>query len=276
MKTRLQHLVFAWLTFLAVGTAAVSCDKAEGYGNDIIYNGFGEISLIEPSGYFEIMRDDGMLLRVLEYGGTCTPELGERVFFKYNILPGAGDYVSRYSTDEHPALDIKVIVFNNLYSAPVVRKSYLEEDGQRADSIGDDPIRIITASFSGNYINIGFEYFHVPNGTPHRINLVWDDTRPQSNSVYIELRHNAMGETDSAEMPLVSDTGLASFRLTDLIPAGADHIDIRLRYNLEYVNNGYAQIDRYITGTFHPYAAQTTYIAGNELFLPENNTTFIR
>ena len=253
-----------------------SCDKADGFGYDIVYNGFGEISRLAPNGYFEITRDDGTLLRVVEYGGTCRPTLGERVFFKYNILPGAGNYESCYSSDERTVLDVKVIVFNTLYSAPIVRKSDLLEDEGRDKTIGDDPIRIVNAAFSGHYLNIGFEYFRIPEGTPHRINLVWDNTRPATDSVYLELRHNAMGETEAAGVPLVSETGLASFRLTDLVPEGAESINIRLRYNLDCNNDGYTQANRYITGTFHLNAAHNTYIAGDELFLPENTTTFIR
>ena len=60
---------------------------------------------------------------------------------------------------------------------PIVRKSFLlEDDPHRSDSIGHDLIRVVTAAFSGNYINIGFEYFRYENGQPHMINLVWDDT----------------------------------------------------------------------------------------------------
>ena len=56
----------------------------------------------------------------------------------------------------------------------------------------------------------------------------------------------------------------------------AESINIRLRYNLDCDNDGYTQANRYITGTFHLNAAHNTYIAGDELFLPENTTTFIR
>lgn len=275
MYTWLKHIVSALFALAAMSLFA-SCDKTDGFGYDIVYNGFGEISRLAPNGYFEITRDDGTLLRVVEYGGTCRPTLGERVFFKYNILPGAGNYESSYSSDERTVLDVKVIVFNTLYSAPIVRKSDLLEDEGRDKTIGDDPIRIVNAAFSGHYLNIGFEYFRVPEGTPHRINLVWDNTRPATDSVYLELRHNAMGETEAAGVPLVSETGLASFRLTDLVPEGAESINIRLRYNLDCNNDGYTQANRYITGTFHLNAAHNTYIAGDELFLPENTTTFIR
>lgn len=275
MRTRLRNIFIALLACLTAGLS-LSCAKEEIPCREIVYNGFGEISLTDPCGYFEITRDDGTLLRVLEYGGTHEPRLGERVYFKYHILPGEGEYVSSYSTEEQPVLDVRVIVFNNLYSALVLRMSEVMSPPQQEECVGDDPIRIITAVFSGNYLNIGFEYFRMPEGVPHRINLVWDDTRTASDTLYLDLRHHAMGETEEAGVTLVSETGLASFRLTDLVPEGADSINVSLHYNLDCDNNGYSQVDKYITGTFHPNAAHNTYIAGDELFLPVNNTTFIR
>lgn len=90
---------------------------------DIVYNGFGEITRTDYDGYFEITRDDGVLLRVLEYNGSKEIERGERVYFKYNILPGNGDYVSSYSTPEQTVYDIRVLVFNDIHAVPIVRKS---------------------------------------------------------------------------------------------------------------------------------------------------------
>ncbi|MFR7708146.1 MAG: hypothetical protein ACLUZZ_03330 [Alistipes inops] len=166
------------LTFAAAVAALSSCSKelaGAAPPTDIVYNGFGEITRTDYDGYFEITRDDGVLLRVLEYNGSKEIERGERVYFKYNILPGNGDYVSSYSTPEQTVYDIRVLVFNDIHAVPIVRKSFLlEDDPHRSDSIGHDLIRVVTAAFSGNYINIGFEYFRYENGQPHMINLVWD------------------------------------------------------------------------------------------------------
>lgn len=221
------------LTFAAAVAALSSCSKelaGAAPPTDIVYNGFGEITRTDYDGYFEITRDDGVLLRVLEYNGSKEIERGERVYFKYNILPGNGDYVSSYSTPEQTVYDIRVLVFNDIHAVPIVRKSFLlEDDPHRSDSIGHDLIRVVTAAFSGNYINIGFEYFRYENGQPHMINLVWDDTRPATDSVYLELRHNAMGEVEGNGRYVVSDTGLASFRIADLVPEGEESIDIKLK-----------------------------------------------
>ncbi len=239
----------------------------------------GEITRTDYDGYFEITRDDGVLLRVLEYNGSKEIERGERVYFKYNILPGNGDYVSSYSTPEQTVYDIRVLVFNDIHAVPIVRKSFLlEDDPHRSDSIGHDLIRVVTAAFSGNYINIGFEYFRYENGQPHMINLVWDDTRPATDSVYLELRHNAMGEVEGNGRYVVSDTGLASFRIADLVPEGEESIDIKLKSNMDRKDGvgEYIETEKYHTGTYTTGSTAKTYIVGGELYPPENHTAFVR
>ena len=215
----------------------------------------------------------------LEYNGSKEIERGERVYFKYNILPGNGDYVSSYSTPEQPVYDIRVLVFNDIHAVPIVRKSFLlEDDPHRSDSIGHDLIRVVTAAFSGNYINIGFEYFRYENGQPHMINLVWDDTRPATDSVYLELRHNAMGEVEGNGRYVVSDTGLASFRIADLVPEGEESIDIKLKSNMDRKDGvgEYIETEKYHTGTYTTGSTAKTYIVGGELYPPENHTAFVR
>lgn len=208
-----------------------------------------------------------------------SPGRGKRVYFKYNILPGNGDYVSSYSTPEQPVYDIRVLVFNDIHAVPIVRKSFLlEDDPHRSDSIGHDLIRVVTAAFSGNYINIGFEYFRYENGQPHMINLVWDDTRPATDSVYLELRHNAMGEVEGNGRYVVSDTGLASFRIADLVPEGEESIDIKLKSNMDRKDGvgEYIETEKYHTGTYTTGSTAKTYIVGGELYPPENHTAFVR
>lgn len=279
MNRKICSLAIA-LAAIVTMAAVQSCSKDMAEApSEIIYNGFGEVTRIGNDGYFEIVRDDNALLRVVEYTGNKEIAPGERVYFKYNILPGNGDYVSDCSTPQQPAYDIRIVVFNNIHSVPIVRKSFLlQDDPARSDSLGHDLIRVVRAAFSGNYINIGFEYFGYEGGKEHMVNLVWDDTRPATDSVYLELRHNAMGEVDGGGGTLVSDTGLASFRLADLVPEGAHSIDIKLKSNMDRKDGvgEYIETEKYYTGTYPPVHGRSSYIAGHEFYPPENNTAFVR
>ena len=245
MKTFAHISIILLLTALQLSCASYDMNMSEAAaGSEIIYNGFGEISRVGNDGSFDITRDDNALLRVVEYSGNQEIAVGKRVYFKYTIL-----------SENYTQYDIRIIVFNPIYSVPIVRRSFLlADDPFRNDSIGNDPIRVVTAAFSGKYINIGFEYFRHSENLDHVINLVWDDTRPATDSVYLELRHNAMGEHLSGMQQLVSETGLASFRIADLVPEGADSIDIKLKSNLDRKDGvgEYFATEKYYLGTYFP------------------------
>ncbi len=265
---KIKHLI---IIFLAI-TAAAACTESElPPPKNIVYNGFGEISYVGDDGYFEITRDDGALLKVVEYNGSKTVSFGERVYFKYNIL--SDDRYERTSREVHDpyAYEIKVIVFNDIYSAPLLRKSFLQEDSpHRDDSIGHDLVIVTSAAFSGDYINIGIEYFRVPDGKPHMINLVWDDTRHPLDSVYLELRHNAMGELSTEGANIIAETGLLSFKLSNLIPQERESINVKLKSNMTRKDGvgEYIEADTYYTGTFNPHLGTKSFIVGNEFNQP--------
>lgn len=253
MKTTIRILT-SLLVLLTLASCSKSMDYAESIGSiSEIYNGFGEITRIDKS-HFEITRDDNALLRVVEYNGSQEIVVGKRVYFKYNIL--SENPLRQAAPTGRPAeYDIRIIVFNPICTAPIVRRSFLlEDDPHRSDSLGNDPIRVTTAAFSGKYINIGFEYFRYDDGKEHTVNLVWDDTRQAADSVCLELRHNAMGETVSGQTAFVSDTGIASFRIADLVPAGADSINIKLKSNLDRIDGvgEYVETEKFYSGTYFP------------------------
>ena len=256
MKTSIRISLISLLALLQLSCAKQMDAFENAASMPEIYNGFGEISRIDTD-YFVITRDDNALLRVIEYNGNQEITVGKRVYFKYTIV-SENDTQSNAPSDGTPSApeyDIRLIVFNPLHTAPIIRKSFLlENDPFRSDSLGDDPIRVLTAAFSGKYINIGFEIFRYSEGAEHIVNLVWDDTREVSDSVYLELRHNAMGETLSGQNSFVSDTGLASFRIADLVPAGADSIDIKLKSNLDRKDGvgEYIETEKYYSGTYFP------------------------
>lgn len=269
------RLIRILLTAWTAAALLLACNAAPvEYSSGIVYNGFGEVTCITSYGYFEITRDDGALLRVTEYNGTKEIVQGERVYFKYNILSGDAGYTGHGTAQA--TYDIRLLVFNNLHTAPIIRKSFLQaDDPHRSDSLGHDLIRVVTAAFSGNYINIGFEYFRYEHGVEHTVNLVWDDTRPATDSVYLELRHNAMGEVEGNGAYVVSATGLSSFRIADLVPPGRQEIDIRLKSNLDRKDGvgEYIETDKYYTGTYELGSTARDYIVGSELYPPKNTSS---
>lgn len=271
-----MKIKFLKISILAVSIIAVaafySCSRDSAQDMNDIYNDFGEITHVGNNGYFEITRDDKSLLRVLEYAGAKTVKLSERVYFKYYIL--SQDEYSHQTADSY---NVKVLLFNNITAHQIVQESFLADNAPyRSDSIGNDPIRICEVANSGNYINIKFEYFRrAGSNRAHMINLVWDDTRNPTDSVYLQMRHNAMGEVEGVGTPIVIDTGLASFKLSDLVPEGRSGIDIKLRFSLDRKDGvgEYIKVDKSYNGTF--ISETKTYIVGDELMPPADNTDFV-
>lgn len=245
------------ITIIAALTVVVamlySCNSSDKIDYSAIYNDFGEITKVFSNGYFEITRDDNVLLKVVEYSGKSDIEVGKRVYFKYSIIAKSGqDYRSRLS------YDVKVIVFNNIVAPSIVRESFIAADSpNRFDSIGHDPVRICDVSSSGNYVNLKFEYFrYAESDTRHLVNLVWDDRSSVCDSIYLHLRHNAMGEVVGGGNDMVTEAGIASFKLSDLIPPGKNSIDIKLTFSLDRIDGvgEYVEVERCFTGTFIPYS----------------------
>lgn len=227
---------------LAFAAMAISCaDDEPGDGLRPLMNDLGVISYVAGDDYFEITDDPGNVYIVRdndlqEYYGVTE---GKRLYFGYydyvdvtghpSIRPGL-------QSKEH-VLEIVLERLDYVLSKPVIRESFILEDPDvRRDSIGYDGIRPYekqTAWFGGDFINIRFEYLRYENSrVRHLINLVWDDVRePEGEGddyVHLYLRHNAYGEVPSASATPVSDTGICSFNLSDMVPEGKESIRVKL------------------------------------------------
>jgi hypothetical protein len=153
-----------------------------------------------------------------------TIENGKRVLVNFEILSDKEANKNIY--------EVSVNGFYNLLSKPVVRESFILQDEQaRRDSIGNDPFNDVFAWFGGDYINIDFEVFHSNySDVKHMINLIYDDTRSSSDTLYLTLRHNAYGELPHQGNFMYLGKGKCSFKLADLLPAGVTSKTIKLNW----------------------------------------------
>jgi len=229
-------LLSLWL--LCVGTF-VSCLEDD----DDAYVSYGVIKNVNSPQDYQILTDKGNTLIVTRSNTSQTIENGKRVLACFELVSdkdkGKGVY------------EVNVQGFYNLLSKPLVNESFIRaNEGERRDSIGNDPFINVFAWFGGEYININFEaYFAEFSSVQHLINLVYDDTRSSSDTIYLTLKQNAYGEVRTYnDMRLVKGLGRCSFKLSDLLPEGADSKPIRLSWS-EY---GYYDeaVDRYDTGVF--------------------------
>lgn len=192
--------------------------------DDDIYVSYGVIQNVNSARDYEILTDKGNTLVVTKSYTNETIEEGKRVLAYYEILSDKDESKQQY--------EVSISYFYRLISKPVVRESYILQDEEaRRDSIGDDPYTQIYAWVGGDYLNIDFETLHAASLTKkHLINLVYDDTRTNADTVYLELFHNAYDELPGQGMSMVSQIGRSSFQIADLIPAGVSSMPIKLTW----------------------------------------------
>lgn len=94
----------------------------------------------------------------------------------------------------------------------ILTKGVIAMDETTADSIGDDRVNIIGAWFSGDHLNIEFQFMGTPNPKDlHMVNLVRNETQSgiteAGSYIMLEFRHNAYDD-----YPQETLTGIVSFR----------------------------------------------------------------
>lgn len=205
--------------------------------DDDLYVSYGVVQNMNSANDYEIYTDKGNTLVVTKSSTSTTVENNQRVYVYYDILSDKNSNKNVY--------EIHVNGFFNLLTKPVVHESFILQDEEaRRDSIGNDPFNQIYAWFGGDYINIDFEVWHMQNSDKkHMINLVYDDTRLNADTVYLTLYHNAYGELPGYNnMSLYQGIGKSSFKVSDLLPQDVTSKPFKLTWT-EY-NYSFEPVER--------------------------------
>jgi len=222
MKKNVFNLVIVMLSSFMF----FSCLKDK---NDV-HVSYGVIRNVNSVDNYEILTDKGNTLVVTKSYTSQTIENDKRVLVNFEVLSEKEKNKKMY--------EVMVNGFYNLLSKPVINESYiLQEEEFRRDSIGNDPLNWIDAAFGGDYININFEVFHVNySSVKHMLNLVYDDTRAEADTIYLTLYHNAYDEIPGKNHHLYKGLGRSSFKISDLLPAGVTSKPVQLTWT-EYQYN---------------------------------------
>jgi hypothetical protein len=217
--------------------------------DDNVLVSYGVIRNVNSTNRYEIFTDKGNTLMVNTSHSSETIENDKRVLVNYEVLSDKEKNKKLY--------EVSVNGFYNLLSKPVVYESFILEDEEtRRDSIGNDPFNRIQAGFGGDYINIDFEVQYARNSsTKHMINLVYDDTRTDTDSICLTIYHNAYGEIPGNDLYLQKGLGRSSFKISDLLPAGVSARPVKITWT-EYGNN-HNPVVRTTSGTFKVGASGT-------------------
>ena len=238
MKRKVLNFSFGLLSVFLF----FSCNDTD---NEIPYVSYGVIQNVNASDDYEIFTDVGNTLVVTKSHTGHKIENDKRVLVNFEILSDKDRNKKVY--------EISVNGFYDLLSKPLVNESFILQDEEaRRDSIGDDSFIGIGARFGGEYININFELWYLYNSkTKHMINLVYDDMRADSDTIYLNLYHNAYGEVPGKDRPnyLYRGIGRCSFKISDLLPEGVSSKPVKLTW-LQYGRNSFEAVERSYTGVY--------------------------
>ena len=248
---------FALICSLIV-MAFTACDDDDEYyyvGGGSSWISYGNLEKIDNGtrSKFAIRRDDGSRLIVTEglpiHFDEATDDL--RVYANYSIVGSERDETGLEGRMNYY---IRLYRLRDVLTKDPVKQSFINEDEeQRQDSIGNDPINVREAWFGGRYLNVEF---NIPvtsdSKVQHFINLVQDDVVAHNDTVYVTLRHNAYGEkpdTGNDRGNYFWARGQVSFDLTSIVPEGQKSVPVKLIWT-EYEKNFSGTITREDSGTY--------------------------
>ncbi|MGL4908324.1 MAG: NigD-like protein [Bacteroidales bacterium] len=177
-----------------------SCKDDDGYSLDKYWLSIATIKTdgLEGDDYY-LQRDNGSKLWVASQNFFYRPKNNQRAMVNYTLLSDqVGDY-------DH------FVRVNGI--SHILTKGIIELNAQNADSIGNDKLEVEDIWVGSDYLNIIFGYNTSNNGVIHYINLVDNTTLTpaSSDTVYLELRHNARSDIEQ-----YGARGIVSFYLPSI------------------------------------------------------------
>lgn len=161
---------------------------------------------------------------------------GMRVLVNYTIL-GNTNPNSTYD------YNVKINDLSQILTKPVFEFA-AETPAAVVDSVGNDAVTIVDAWFTGNYLNVEFEYGG--GSTVHFINLVYDKQNPKTDNgeVILELKHNKNQDQYNYLLWGIASFDVSSFKLQD-----AAKVDFLIRSKGKDGQYSYNKVVSYKYGT---------------------------
>lgn len=162
-----------------------------------------------------IVTDDGLVFHVDEQ--TCPGQIDtmNRVCFTCDVL----------RKREDKSFDIRLTAL----SAPLTKAPLLQSETGPDPALGEDPIDLTKAWFSGGYLNMQFRIPSDGRETVHRLNLLWNNTASK-DTVRLRFYHD-----DQLEEPLKDTTSwLQGYVCFETAPFSPDHgkvLPVRLEWH---------------------------------------------
>lgn len=208
MKKYTRLFSISILCGILITMGFTSCLDDDDYSLDKYWVSMATVNKVSE-GVYDFTLDDGSRLWIAAPVGLNLKPKYDRAIIDYTILSDKqGDY-------DH------YIRLNSFYSILTKKPVYIPEDNEeKQDSIGFDPIKIHSIWTGGGYLNISFEY-KAGGSNSHMLNLVSSapDLSVGDDFVKLEFRHNNNGSP--ANYPV---DGYVCFDLSPYMTEGRDKV----------------------------------------------------
>lgn len=197
---------------LTLAVSLVSCSDGNGYSLDKFWVSTATVTELGNDAFYFTL-DNGTTLWVAASATNYKPK-SKRVVINYTILSDQiADYDHSIRLNGYLA---DILIKDVIYISP--------DDTAKQDSIGNDPIKIISILEGGGYLNIKFKY-NIGGGHPHLLNLVSSspDLSVNDDLVKLELRHNQ--NNDSEYRPA---EGYINFNIAPYRVSGRDRVNFEI------------------------------------------------
>lgn len=199
---------------LLISGMTISCSNDDdSYSLNNFSGDFGTINYLDFEGNsYDIILDNGKKLWIAAPLNLPKPEY-KRAFFNYTLL---SDSMSGY--DHYVRLN---------YMIPMTTKDIIYMSTADEDSIGNDPVKLVSLWEAGGYMNFHIEY-NSGGAKKHMVNLISreKDLSVSKDTVVLEFRHNKNNDPEYSRV-----YSFASFDLAPYKREKTDSICFKIKVN---------------------------------------------
>jgi len=190
-----RYRIFNLLVLISLIFASCSQEDSPEF-----YSVLGTVEKVEDSTF--VVSDEDERLLVINSSALNSVNDNDRIIVYFTISdmakPIGVDYV------------IDIYNFSTVLFKPVLVLEY-----EISDSIGNDPMTVRNIWIAKDFLNLNFDYYGGSSGIKHFINLIRFPGDIPTDTVELELRHNANDDSESLLL-----NGFVSFDLQSLRNAG--------------------------------------------------------
>lgn len=199
----MKHAVYKCILLAAALSILASCLPE----SDYMYSDTGMYTVISP---LRLKTDSGSIYNITDNSVGPIADTLKRVMARCEVLRESNGRTGEY--------DVRIVDY-----MPAFVRDPLPADTDDT-SVGHDGVKVTQAWIAGGYLNsyVNFTACN-PTSTVHDFHLLYDALRSNADTLFMEIRHNAMGECPENETADYSKLVLAgtylSFPIDGLIPA---------------------------------------------------------